>query len=99
MVLKSRAENGSMNEAIRERFSKVPDPLHFELPHGHKKLLELIYFIVVVGAIIFILILGNAGVLSNSEVNASAMMVLVLAILLAIMIIEKSTITHKPSKA
>jgi len=37
----------------------LPDPLHFELPHTHKKLLELIYVIAIIGAIVSILIYGS----------------------------------------
>lgn len=97
MVIKSR--EGSMNEAIHSKLSNIPDPLHFELPHGHKKLLELIYVLVVIGAISTILMLGAAGAMTAEESNASSMVVLFLAIMLGLMIIEKSTIVHKPAKS
>jgi uncharacterized membrane protein (Fun14 family) len=97
MVTKSK--EGSVNEAIHDRLSSIPDPLHFEMPHGHKKLLEVAYLIVVAGAIISILLLGNIGVLNVEEANTSAMMVLILSIFLFLMIVEKSTIAHKPLKS
>jgi hypothetical protein len=92
-----KKSEGNFNHAIKELFSSIPDPLHFEMPHGHKKLLELLYIISVATALILILGLGNMGVLSVQETNASAMLILILSIFLAIMIIEKSLV-HKPLK-
>ena len=87
-----------MNDAIKEKFSKAPDPLHFELPHGHKKLLEIIYVIIVIAAIVLILVFNSMGVLTYQETNAGVMIVLLLSIMLFIMLIEKSSI-HKPVKS
>ncbi len=97
MAQKSK-DKGNINDWIREAFSKVPDPLHFELPHNHKKLLEVIYIIGVVGAIILIIILERTGMLSVEQRNASTMMIMFLSLLFAIMIIEKSMIVH-PQKS
>jgi len=95
-------EPKNINEAIRKSFKNLPDPLHIELPHHHKKLLEAIYFGIVIAVIFSLMVLGSMGVLSVAEANASAMIVLFLAILLGIMLIEKSSISaiaHKPKKA
>jgi len=76
----------------------IPDPLHFEFMHHHKKLLELIYVCVVLGAIVLLLILGSMRVFSVREAETSAMMVLLLSVLLGIMIFEKSSIVHRPKR-
>ncbi len=76
----------------------IPDPLHFELPHTHKKILELIYVIAIIGAIVSVLIYGSLVGWPSSVVNSTAMVVLILAVMLGIMVIEKSTITKKPKK-
>jgi hypothetical protein len=97
MVTKSK--EGSLNEAIHDKLSNIPDPLHFELPHGHKKLMEVLYAIIVAATILVILVMGNIRILSIGQANVSAMMVLMLSILLGIFFVEKSTISHKPSKS
>lgn len=85
------------------RFKKdkfgIPDPLHFELLHSHRKLVELIYAIVIVGAIVSILILNIVSIQSVDQRNASSMLVLVLAIMLVVMFIERSMIAHRPQNA
>jgi Na+-transporting methylmalonyl-CoA/oxaloacetate decarboxylase gamma subunit len=73
-----------------------PDPLHIELPHHHKKLLEAIYIAVIAATIVLILLLGNVGVMDVQQANVSAMVVLFLSILLGFMVIEKSMVSHKP---
>ena len=75
-----------------------PDPLHFEIGHSHKKLMELLYFLVVIGAIISILLLNVVGILSVDQKNASSMLVLMLCIVLAVMLVERSMISHKAKK-
>jgi Na+/alanine symporter len=97
MVTKSK--EGSLNEAIHDKLSSLPDPLHFELPHGHRKLMEVAYAVIVAVTILVILIMGNMRILSIEQANVSAMMILMLSILLGIFLIEKSTISHKPSKS
>ena len=72
-----------------------PDPLHFELGHGHRKLMELLYFLVVIGAILSILLLNVVGILSVDQKNASSMLVMMLCIVLAVMLIERSMIAHR----
>ena len=76
----------------------IPDPLHFEFQHNHKKVLELIYICVVLGAIVLLLILGSMRVFSVREAETSALMVLLLSVLLGIMIFEKSSIIHRPKR-
>lgn len=76
----------------------IPDPLHFELPHTHKKVLELIYVIAIVGAIVSVLVYGSLVGWPSSVVNSTVMVVLALAVILGIMLIEKSSIVKKPSK-
>jgi len=99
MVLRSRAERGSMNDAIKESLSKMPDPLHFELPHTHKKLLEVVYALIVIGAIASILVYGTVVGWPSTVVNASVMLVMALTVILAIMLVEKSSIVHRPEKS
>jgi len=88
-----------MNDAIKESLSKMPDPLHFELPQTHKKLLELVYVLFVVGSISSILVYGTVVGWPSTVVNASVMMVIALAAILAILLIEKSSIVHRPEKS
>ena len=95
-------ESKNINDAIRKRFEKLPDPLHIELPHHHKKLLEALFIIGVAALIILLLMLGSMRVLDTAEANASAMLVLLLSVFLGIMIFEKSMITavsHRPKKS
>ncbi len=99
MVLKSRREKGTLNDAVKESFSKLPDPLHFELPHAHKKVLELVYVLVLIGAIMSILIYGTVVGWPTTVINASVMLILAIAVIMGIMLIEKSTIVHKPGKS
>ena len=96
--MEQKSEKGNLNEAIKEKFSKAPDPLHFELPHTHKKLLEVIYVLVVIGAILLILVFNNMGVLTYQETNAGVMIVLLLSVMLLIMLLEKATV-HRPTKS
>lgn len=72
-----------------------PDPLHFDLAHHHKKLLEVLYIVAIVGAILSIVVYSNVKVLSADEANTSAMVLLFLSVLLGIIIIEKSLVSHK----
>lgn len=98
-MAKKSEDRVSMNAAIHEKFSSMPDPLHFELPHTHKKLLEAIYILVVVGALISVLVLNIVGILTVKEANASIIVIMILAVILMIMIIEKAMIAHKPEKS
>jgi len=75
-----------------------PDPLHFDLAHHHKKLLEVIYVVAIVGAIVSIIIYSNVKVQSADEANTNAMVLLFLVILLGIIIVEKSLVSHKAHK-
>jgi hypothetical protein len=84
---KERAQKGMKRDKLG-----LPDPLHFDLPHHHKKLLELLYLAVIVGAILSIMMLNMVGVLNSEERNASAMMVMFLSIILAALFIEKSIV-------
>jgi hypothetical protein len=76
-----------------------PDPLHIELPHNHKKLLELAYILAIIASMISIVLLNIVGVLNIGEKNASNMLLLVLGVLLVIFIVEKSLVHHKPEKS
>jgi hypothetical protein len=98
MVPKSERKE-SMNSAIREKLSGLPDPLHFDFPHHHMKLLELIYLIAVVGAIFLLLIMGSMGFLAPAEANSMALLIFLLAVFLGILVVEKSSIVHKPKKS
>jgi|GEM_PF-2129380 len=84
------------------RFKKdklgIPDPLHFDFPQHHKKLFELIYILCVVGALLSVILLYLVGILTVEQRNASVMIIFLLSIMLALMIIERSLITH-PGKA
>ncbi len=91
---KSRGKE-SMNDAIREVMGRMPDPLHLDLPHVHKRFLELAYVLVVLGAIVSILIYGTILGWPSTVVNASLMLVMALGIILTVMFIEKSSIVHK----
>jgi len=92
-------ERKNLNSAVKESFSKLPDPLHFELPHSHKKILELLYAIAILGAIISIVLFNVMGVLSISEANASAIILIILIAMLVFMFVENSLIHHKPAKS
>jgi len=76
----------------------LPDPLHFELPHTSKKILELIYLLAIVGAIVTVLIYGSLVGWPSSVVNTTAFVVFALAIILGIMLVEKSSIVKKSKK-
>lgn len=78
----------------RDKFG-LPDPLHFELPHGHKKLMEVLYYMVLLGAIVSILLLNVVGILAVDQKNASMMMLLFLSVILAVTIIEKSMVAKR----
>jgi small-conductance mechanosensitive channel len=99
MAKRSEREGKTVNEVIREKFSSLPDPLHFELPHAHKKVLEAIYIISMVGAIVLLLILASMAGWLSEVVNASIMLAMVMAAMLVIMLIEKSAITKPPAAA
>jgi len=88
-----------MDSAIRESLSNAPDPLHFELPKTHKKILETLYILAIIGAIISIMLLSYVGILSVSETNASIIVVMILVVILGFYLIEKSTVSHKPKKS
>jgi hypothetical protein len=81
------------------RFKKdklgIPDPLHFEIGHHHKRLLELIYVVAIFGAILSIVLLNLRGVLTSEERNASTMVVMFFSIILAALLIEKSMVEHR----
>lgn len=84
---------------VRRDKHGIPDPLHIELPHGHKRLLEAIYICVVIGTIVLLLVLGSIKVMGVDEANTSAMLVLMLSVFLGILIFEKSMISHRPAKS
>jgi hypothetical protein len=75
----------------RDKFG-LPDPLHFDLPQHHGKLLELLYLVVIVGAILSIIMLNIVGVLNSEERGASLAIVIFLSIILAALFIEKSIV-------
>lgn len=98
-MAKKSEERVSMNTAIREKLSQMPDPLHFELPDIHKNLLQLVYAVVVIGAILLVLLFNNVGVLTVKEANASIIVIMILGLFLAMMLIEKATMVHRPGKS
>lgn len=77
----------------------IPDPLHFQLPHTHVKLLELLYVIAIVGAMVCILLYGTMLGWPRDVLNTSITMMMVLGVLLAIMVIEKSMVGGMAKKA
>ena len=99
MAKRSERERVTINAAIRKSFSSFPDPLHFELPHTHKKLLETIYVLSIVATIVLLLMLSSIAGWLSEVVNASLMLVLILAVMLVIMLIEKSAIAKPPAPA
>jgi hypothetical protein len=88
-------ETGKLIDVLRD----LPDPLHFELPHTHKKLLELVYVCIIIGTIVLILLFNSMGVLTSDQMNAGVILVMIMAVILALMLVEKSSITQKPEKS
>lgn len=77
----------------------IPDPLHIELPHSHKKILENTYIIVIVLAILSVLTYGIMEGWTPPIANASIMLVMALFVILGVMIFEKSSIAHRPRES
>lgn len=73
----------------------IPDPLHVELPQHHKKLLELIWLLVILATIMSVILMGYATGWSGDFYNVSTILVLFLLILLAYVIYEKSKVEPK----
>ncbi len=99
MEPESKVDRGSLNEAVRESLARMPDPLHFELPHPHKKLLEALYIAAILGAVVSVLAYGMLTKWPSTVVNATVMIVMALSVILGVMLLEKSSIAHKPSKS
>jgi isoprenylcysteine carboxyl methyltransferase (ICMT) family protein YpbQ len=74
----------------------IPDPLHVELGEHHKKLLEVIWVVSIVAAIISVAFMGVLTNWSGEFYNVSTILILFLVILLAYVIYEKSKV--KPKK-
>ncbi len=80
------------SEKVRTDKYGLPDPLHIELERAHVKILEAVYILSIVGAIVSILIYGTLLGWPREVLNASTVMVMALAVLLGVSIVEKSSV-------
>jgi hypothetical protein len=98
MAAKSEGRE-TLHSAFREKLKDIPDPLHFELPHGHKKVLEAAYVIIILAAIVSILIYGTLVGWPSTVVNASSMLIMALGFILAFIVFEHVSVSHSAKKS